>query len=67
MNLNIGKETQDQIDARNREIMDMMVDLADRKLNPHKYEVKKVEKSEITIGQVVFMAIGIVALLLVIL
>ena len=63
MNLNIGKETQDQIDARNREIMDMMVDLADRKLNPHKYEVKKVEKNEMTIGQVVWIAIGIVLLL----
>ena len=67
MNLNIGQETQEQIEARNKMIMDIAVDTIDRKLNPHKYEVKKVEKNEMTIGQVVFMAIGIVALLLVIL
>ena len=67
MNLNIGEETQEQIEARNKMIMDMAVDTIDRKLNPHKYEVKKVEKNEMTIGQIVFMAIGIVALLLVIL
>ena len=67
MNLNIGEETQEQIEARNKMIMDMAVDTIDRKLNPHKYEVKKVEKHVMTIGQIVFMAIGIVALLLVIL
>ena len=67
MNLNIGEETQEQIEARNKMIMDMAVDTIDRKLNPHKYEVKKVEKHGMTIGQIVFMAIGIVALLLVIL
>ena len=67
MNLNIGEETQEQIEARNKMIMDMAVDTIDRKLNPHKYEVKKVEKNEMTIGQVIFIAIGIVALLLVIL
>ena len=63
MNLNIGKETQDQIDARNKEIMDMAVDTIDRKMNPHKYEVKKVEKNEVSIGQIVLFSVCIVLLL----
>ena len=66
MNLNIGKETQDQIDARNKEIMDYAVDLADRKMNPHKYEVKKVKNDEVSIGQVVLFSVCIVLLLLII-
>jgi hypothetical protein len=65
MNLNIGQETQAQIEARNKEIMDMAVDTLDRKLNPHKYEVKKVENKEMSIGEIVFIAIGVVVLLLI--
>jgi hypothetical protein len=66
MNLNIGQETQAQIEARNKEIMDMAVDTLDRKLNPHKYEVKKVEKDEVSIGQVVLFAVCIVILFMII-
>ena len=66
MNLNIGKETQDQIDARNKEIMDYAVDMLDKKMNPHKYEVKKVKNDEVSIGQVVLFSVCIVLLLLII-
>lgn len=38
MNLQIGDNNDN--DKSNRQLMDYMVDQIDRKLNPHKYEIK---------------------------
>lgn len=60
MNLQIGDNNDD--DESNRQLMDYMVDQIDRKLNPHKYEVKvETKKDNGTNGIVIIALIIIVA------
>lgn len=55
MNLQIGDNNDD--DKSNRQLMDYMVDNIDRKLNPHKYEVKKVEVKDNGTNGIVIIAL----------